>query len=244
MRRIILALAIMLTGAPAFAQEGAAKPPLTVRIQLMASKSTILAAQMAGKIVEINVKDGDSFPEGKVLMRFNCSRSQALLARARATQDKRAKIAQNTGELLKLKSVSPLEYDVARAEAAEAQAEVHLAQTEVDRCNVVAPFSGRVGDLAVKEHETVAEGRPLLEILNDTELGIEAILPSSEMSWLTPGRKFQVRIDETGQAYDAKILRVGGKVDPVSRTFKLYGQLVQRAPELKAGMSGNAVFEQ
>jgi hypothetical protein len=38
----------------------------------------------------------------------------------------------------------------------------------------------------------------------------------------------------------AKITRLGGRVDPVSQTIKVFGEIGGAAPELMAGMSGRA----
>lgn len=224
----------------------AAGPPgdeaVSLRMQLSPVQNAVLAARMSGRIEEIRVKDGETFSKGDVLIRFDCRRAEAMAARARATYDKKSRIAQNTAELVKFKSASPLEAEVARAEAAEAQAEVRLAQTEVDRCVIAAPFSGRVAEVKAKAHETLAEGTPILEVLDDAELEIEMVAPAALIPKLTPKSRFSVRVEDIDRVFPAEIVRLGGKLDPVSRTIKLYGRLLERAPELKAGMSGAALF--
>jgi membrane fusion protein, multidrug efflux system len=38
------------------------------------------------------------------------------------------------------------------------------------------------------------------------------------------------------------VMRLSGRVDPVSQTIKVIGEITQTAPELMAGMSGRAVI--
>jgi membrane fusion protein (multidrug efflux system) len=57
---------------------------------------------------------------------------------------------------------------------------------------------------------------------------------------LNPGYAFQVHIEETDKTYPAEITRVGARVDPVSQTIKVFGEIRGAAPELMAGMSGRA----
>ena len=46
------------------------------------------------------------------------------------------------------------------------------------------------------------------------------------------GRHFQVTLNETNKAYQGKIIRLGGKVDPVSQTIKVYGRITDKTAEL------------
>ena len=55
---------------------------------------------------------------------------------------------------------------------------------------------------------------------------------------MTIGKHFQVILDETNKSYEAEIVRLGGKVDPVSQTIKVYGRFVNKSAELLPGMSG------
>lgn len=79
-----------------------------------------------------------------------------------------------------------------------------------------------------------------LEILDDRSLEVELIAPSRWLAWLKPGYAFTVHIDETDKTYPADITRVGGRVDPVSQTIKVFGEIRGEATELMAGMSGRA----
>jgi membrane fusion protein, multidrug efflux system len=82
----------------------------------------------------------------------------------------------------------------------------------------------------------------LLDVLDDHVLEIELIAPSRWLSWLKPGYAFQVNIDETEKTYPARITRIGGRVDPVSQSIKVIGEIDGDAPDLMAGMSGRATM--
>lgn len=94
----------------------------------------------------------------------------------------------------------------------------------------------------MREQQFVQPGQPLLEILDDSVLELEFIVPSKWMAWVKPGYAFQVRIDETGRSYPAKVQRVGARVDPVSQSIKLSATIDGRFPELVSGMSGQVTL--
>lgn len=81
-------------------------------------------------------------------------------------------------------------------------------------------------------------GQAVLDILDDSSLELEFIIPSKWLAWLKPGHKFQVRIDETQKAYPARIQRIGARIDPVSQSIKAIAVIDGQFADLLAGMSG------
>jgi multidrug resistance efflux pump len=119
-----------------------------------------------------------------------------------------------------------------------AKADASLAQAMVERCVIKAPFSGRVVERKVNRYEYVAEGTPLIEIIDDKNLEVEMILPSSSLVWLKIGHPFSLHVEELGKIFQGKIERIVSKVDPVSQSLKLYGSIDVNVEHLYPGMSG------
>jgi RND family efflux transporter MFP subunit len=213
-----------------------------IRAQITPRRSTLIASEMAGRINEITVRDGERFREGQPLVRFNCTLQESQLARARAVHEKKKRIYDVNARLNKLGSISTLELDVNAAEVAEAAAEVRVMQSMVDRCAIIAPFAGRVADAPVRAFQFIGEGQPLLEILDDRELAVEMIVPSQWLAWLKPKHSFEIDIGETGRVYAAEVTRLSGRVDAVSQSIKVYGRIKGNFDDLLAGMSGRALI--
>ncbi|MDD2762058.1 MAG: HlyD family efflux transporter periplasmic adaptor subunit, partial [Methylomonas sp.] len=110
-------------------------------------------------------------------------------------------------------------------------------------CQIQAPWAGRVVETLAHAHETVAPGKELLRILDDSKLEIDVLVPSKWLSSLKVGTPFRFKVDETGKEYAAKITELGARVDPVSQTIRLTGSLDNQDADLLAGMSGSAAFE-
>jgi multidrug resistance efflux pump len=139
-------------------------------------------------------------------------------------------------------AVSPLEVAISGAEVDQARADVALWEARINHCSIRAPFPGRVAKVVAKPYETVTQGAPLLEVLDDRELTMELHVPSNWVSWLKSGSGFQVSIDETGKTYAATVTGLGARVDPVSQTLQVNAVIDGRHDELLAGMSGIARF--
>ena len=211
---------------------------LPLRAQIKARRSTLISSEMNARISHLKLRDGERFDEGDTLVSFHCTLEEAQVNKAKASLEKATKTYEVKQRLEVLHSIGALELAVAKAEEGEAKAEMQVTQAVLSRCVIKAPFSGKVTDVTAKPYQTVKAGDPLLEILDDKELEVEFMAPSKSLPELSLGRHFQVTLNETNKVYQAEITRLGGKVDPVSQTIKVYGRIVDKAAELLTGMSG------
>lgn len=213
-----------------------------IRILLVPRTETTLSSQVSARISKITVKEGDAFKRGAPLVEFDCRLYQAQLAKARAQLSGAKKTHEANLKLQKFQAIGEVELAVSEAEMGKAQAEIQVYNAQVELCRINAPFDGRVVKRHMSEHASTAPGDKLLDILDDSQLEMQLHVPSAWLSKIKSGTRFSVRIDEIGQTYPAEVMRVGAKVDPVSRTIELFAKILEKDPRLLAGMSGVADF--
>lgn len=209
-----------------------------IRAQLQPSRQTTLAAEIGAKINRLPVPEGGAFREGQALVHFDCMLMRAQLNKAKAMLMASERNWQANKRLAELHSIGKVELDTSEAEVMKARAEVQSNTTVVSKCTIAAPFSGRVAEQKVREQQYVQTGQALLEILDDSSLELEFIVPSKWQAWLKIGLPFQVHIDETGKSYPAKVQRIGARVDALSQSVKIFAAINGKFSELSAGMSG------
>lgn len=250
----LLATALMVTTlavAPAMAQDqgavvlapAAERAPTIesdIRVQLTPQDEARILSRMTGMVSEVPLRDGDAVKAGDIIVSFICDERDQYAAQAEARKLKQDKLAASAARQVELGTGSKVDSAVRAAEKAEADASFDLAQTEAEYCRVRAPFDGRISLLAVKPFQTIRENDLIVEVIQDDTLEAEMIVPSQWLAWLKPGHAFDIEVDETGARYPAKVTHLGGRVDPVSQSVKVYAQLAERPPELLVGMSGTA----
>ena len=236
----------MQPSAPAGAQSGISWSAVTnmmpIGVQVSAKASATIAAPMSGQLIAFPAADGDSIKENDVVARFNCAQQEAVLARAQAEMVKRQDILGMQHSLRALQAYSKAELVNAQNDVAVAKAELQLAQTTADNCVVKAPFAGRIANAPVRNFQFVQAGAPLVDIVDDRDLELEFIVPSTWLVWLKAGAPAQVQISETNGAFAAEVTRISGKVDAASQTIKIYGRITGNTSSLLPGMSGLAFF--
>ena len=225
---------LVLGSVPALGQE--------LRAQLSPRDFTTLAAEIGAKVERIAVREGERFKKGDTLVAFDCSIQRAQLAEARASLSAADKTVAVNARLLELQTIGKLESDVALAERDKARAREAAGAAVTAKCAVPAPFDGRVVEQKVRAQQYVQPGQALLDVLDDSVLELDFVVPSKWLVWLKPGHGFQVAIDETGKTYPVKLTRVGARIDPVSQSVRITGAIGGHFPELSAGMSGRVLL--
>jgi RND family efflux transporter MFP subunit len=201
-----------------------------------------IATDLAARVAKIGFREAEAFVKGDVLVKFDCERLDAEHAAADAVWREMKLSLESNVYLDKRGAVGKIDVEVSRARADKAGSEARALAARIKQCTVVAPFDGRVVELTINEHEIPASGKPFISIVAEAAFEIDLIVPSQWMKSLSIDTPFTFTVDETGRAYDAKVLRLGAAVDPVSQTVKVIARFADRADRVVAGMSGSAVF--
>ena len=213
-----------------------------IRAQLSAVTYNSVASELNARISELPFKEGQAFKVGQVLVVFDCATQQAQFQKTKAVLSIADRNYQTNKKLLALDSVGRVEYENSYSEFLKAKAENDELAAVLARCNVLAPYSGLVVEQKVRAQQFVQAGQPLIDILDKRALELEFVAPSKWSPWLVEGYKFEIKIDETGKSYPAKITRVNGKIDPVSQTIKVAAVIDGEFKEISPGMSGVLVI--
>ncbi len=158
-----------------------------------AVRQTVVAAQVPGAIVQLDVKVGDRVKAGQQLLRIdaraaeqNAAASDAQTQAARASLELATKDVERQRRLFQKQYISQASLERAESayQAARAQANALLAQAGASRTQsgyhvVRAPFTGVVAEVPVSLGDMAMPGRPLLTLYDPTALRVTAAVPQS-----------------------------------------------------------------
>lgn len=228
---------------PAAPTVAAAAPEDTIRGVVKSRLEAVISSKITAKVISMPFREGQSFSKGALLVSFDCSTLRAQLNAANAATSAYRKTYETNAELDAFQAVGRNEVEVSKANMDRASAEARAIATQLSDCAIHAPFAGFVTEKTGHAHEVAASGQPLMRIQNGSDLEVQLIVPSGWLTWLKPGTDFDFRIDETGETVKASVTRLGGSVDPVSKTLRIIAALQNAAQRVLPGMSGSANFE-
>ena len=211
--------------------------------KIRSQHATSLSSEIPTRIEQLLVREGNSFKKGAVLILLDCSLIKARYEKLEAIlKAAKAKLSIEQ-RLLELNSTGELDVKNAEAGMGKITADMKAGRVKLSKCIIKAPFSGRVVEVKMGEHQFAKVGVEIVKIIDDLNLEIIFMVPSNWVNWLKPGYKFEYQVDETSLTYKAKIVQRGAQIDAISRSIVMIGATDHRHKELIPGMSGTVKFK-
>tara|TARA_B100001121_G_scaffold86911_1_gene77176 strand:+ start:789 stop:1499 length:711 start_codon:yes stop_codon:yes gene_type:complete len=236
MNKFFITIIILLANTLVYAEER------TARALVSATEKVSISSEISARVEKINFLLGDSFSKGDVLISFDCKLYKAQYDVIQSNYDSAKIQLENDKQLLEMRSIGKLQYQLSVSALNRAKAELQISGLNVERCEVIAPYNGKVMDVYTSVFSTIQERQPLMDIVGDGLLEAEVIVPSKWLKWLKNGHEVEIQIDETGDILDAKIISLGATVDAISQTIELKAQFNEKYDGLIPGMSGIVKF--
>lgn len=197
-----------------------------------------VVAETSGVVRVVLAEEGDQVAAGQVLARIDPDRARLEMERARATVRKLENNYRRSRELLESKLVSAEASEQIRFDLESARASYELAQLELDRTNIVAPFSGVVAQRMIKQGNLIGLNAPAFRVVDISQLEAVLNVPERELAVLKAGMPLRMAVDAVpGQVFEGRVDRVSPVVDAGSGTFRVVG-VFEGSGTLRPGMFG------
>ena len=103
------------------------------------------------------------------------------------------------------------------------EAEVRLAELNIERCEITAPFGGTIETLSVEIGDRVAPGSVVLTLIDPAHVEIPVRLPASVHDRISLGAPCRIDCESMpGIAWEGQVARIAASVDEQTRTFPVY----------------------
>ncbi len=188
---------------------------------IMANEEVELRSEVAGKIVQINFKEGSAVSKGELLVKINDADLQAQLRRV----ESKLKVAEDKEfrqrSLLERNLISQEEYDNTLNELNSSKADYDLIRAQIDKTEIRAPFSGIVGLRSVSEGSFVSTTTVIARLQNLSNLKVDFSIPERYSNMVRVGDKLDFRISGNKDYYTATVYAIEPRIDPSTRTLQI-----------------------
>lgn len=235
-------------------RRGELRQILPISGSLKAINLAVIKAKVSGEVRDVFVREGEAVKAGQVLVRMDTSEYEAKAVQARgALQAAQGQLdiatltRNNNKALLEKGFISKNAFDNAQSQFAIANSNVQsargafdVAQKAVNDTVIRSPISGFVSVRAVQPGEKVSPDHKLLEVVDLSQMEMEAAVPAAEVVSINPGQEVLVKVEGLPQPLLGKVVRINPSIQAGSRSIMVYVQIDNEQGALRMGMFGEA----
>jgi len=234
-----------------FVEPGSLEQSLPLTGSLAPLNEATVKAKVAGELVAVTVREGESVAQGQVLARIDPTEVQARVAARQA--DVEAARAQLTWARKNRDSQKALldkafisqnafdnvqsSYDVAVARLNAAEADLVVARKSLGDAVLVAPIPGTVSLRHAQPGERVPLDAKLVSIVDLSRLQLEASVPPAAIGRVRIGQAMNFRVEGFGEReFAGRIERINPSATAGTRSISVYAVIDNRDALLRGGM--------
>ena len=199
--------------------------------EIRAGETAELGFEVAGRIIELPVNEGQQVSQGEMIARLDPADFQARLDQADANYRQTQTTFERYKEIVERGAVSRQELDLRQRNFEVAEAELATARKALSDTRLVAPFSGEIGRRLVDNFVNVQAKQGVVILQDLTKLEVIISVPEQDWARARPGLTKEERTEIVrpmvslsmipDREFPARLKEIATVADPVTRTFEV-----------------------
>ena len=202
---------------------------------ILADERVEIVSEIAGKVEAVTFDEGGRVAAGTVLVRLDTATLAAERDRARFRFELTQRQEERERKLLEEGLISQETYDATVSELNVLGSDLELRQAILDKAEIRAPFTGRVGLRAISKGAFVTPQTRVapLQVLDPVK--IEFSVPESYARQVQPGASVRFRVQGLEEGFTGTVYAVEPVIDPDTRSLTLRARAPNPAGNLVPG---------
>lgn len=203
-----------------------------------ARASATIYPDTAGAVERVAFSAGDQVAAGDVLLQLEADEERLDVRLAEVAVREAEQLLARYHRIEDTGAISDSQIDEAVTALDAARIELDQARIALERRTVRAPFAGYVGLTDIDAGARISPSTVITQLDDRSTLFIDFDPPEQLFGRLETGDIMQARpFAGSQQSYQARIVNVDSRIDPVRRTFTVRAELANARDDLRPGMS-------
>jgi len=178
--------------------------------------------EIAGKVVAIYFKEGETVNKGAALVKINDADLQAQFQKNKIQIKLSEEKLERLKKLLSINGISQEEFDIQENETSSLKADQSFILAQLAKTNITAPFTGAIGLKNISDGAYVSPTQVIASLVQLKPLFIEFSIPEKYSSSVKKGLnvQFSADNDESSKTFSAQIYALEPKIDETTKTLR------------------------
>jgi RND family efflux transporter MFP subunit len=226
----------------AIAESAAVEDVITAAGALVSRNTSVLSSKIMGKVVALNVHEGDHVAEGSLLLRIESGEITAQVIQAQAAYNNAKLQYDRIKSLFDAKASTQMEMDQVVLGLQTAEAGLKAARAMESYTIITAPIAGQIVEKKINLGEMAMPGQPVLKIEDNRHLRLEVTVRESDLPHIQAGKAVTVQIDALpGRELRGRVAQVVPAADVRTHSFLVKIDIAAEKG-LITGMYGKTFF--
>jgi membrane fusion protein (multidrug efflux system) len=203
---------------------------------LLPAEETQIRAEVAGRVVQLNIPEGGVVQKGTVLVKLFDQDLQATLKKLQVQLQIAEKSEERQKELLGIKGISQQDYDLAALNVDNLKADIESTRIAISKTEIRAPYNGQVGLRNVSLGSYLGPTDIVTTLRDLNMLKLDFFVPEKYAKTISKGYIVKFRVDGGRRDHTGIVLATEGNVNPTTRTLRIKAIVKDKDPELVPGV--------
>lgn len=206
---------------------------------LIPFEETVLMPDVSGRVVIINLVEGQFVKKGTLLVKIFDGELQANLKKSQTQLEIAEQTLKRQRELLKVEGISQFEFDQTRLQVASLKDDIDLLKVQIGKTELVAPYDGVIGLRNVSLGAQVTPSTALATIRMRDKLKLDFAVPEKYSQSIKPGLRILFTVHGDDKKYEAEVMASEEGIETVTRNLRVRAVVAQTSSSLVPGAFAN-----
>src|SRR5882724_4484486 len=204
---------------------------------LRSNESVIIAPEIAGRVTLLDVKEGEKVAAGTVIATLDQSVYQAQIAQIQASLALSRISYQRASDLLQKNYGTAKSKDEAEEKLHEDQASLMLAEAQLAKTRLAAPFDGVLGLRKISIGQYLSPGDAIVNLEQIDPLKVDFRVPEAYFAIVQVGQTIDLDIDALpGKQFTGTVYAIDPLLDQNGRAIVIRARIPNPESRLKPGL--------
>jgi membrane fusion protein, multidrug efflux system len=202
---------------------------------LVANEQVDIYPEVSGRIVQLNIREGQPVAQGALLVKIYDADLQAQLQKFRVVEENARRTEERNKQLLQRGGISQQEYDIIVTNLKGALADIELTKAALRRTEIRAPFAGVMGIRNVSPGAVVNPQTLITRLQQLNPMKLDFTVPERYSAAVRPGERVSFTIDGSRGSFNGQIYAIEPDVDIETRSLRIRARVANTSRDLRPG---------